>query len=76
MLLRNCLKRKKKVFFTGFFSLYRGENPAKSRGEFRGNWIRPWQRYAHLLLLDAVLTIAFQVATVQVQEQVFHSEEG
>ena len=32
--------------------------------------------YVHLLLLDVVLTIAFEVATLQVQEQTFHSEEG
>ena len=31
-------------------------------------------RYVHLLLLDVVLMIAFEVATVQVQEQIFHSE--
>ena len=29
----------------------------------------------HLLLLNAVLTIAFVLATVQVQEQIFYSEE-
>ena len=33
-------------------------------------------RYIHPLLLDDVLMIAFKVATVQVQEQIFHSEEG
>ena len=34
--------------------------------------------YVHVLLLDAVLTITstFQVAAAQVQEQIFHSEEG
>ena len=33
-------------------------------------------RYVHGLLLDAVLMIAFKVATVQVQEQTFYSEEN
>ena len=33
-------------------------------------------RYVNRLLLNAVLMIAFQVATVQVQEQIFHSEES
>ena len=34
------------------------------------------QTPGHLLLLNAVLRIAFLLATMQVQEQIFHSEDS